>query len=268
MDVVNSILKSLSKVNVLKAVLGILAFVVVITVLTQFFPRGMKPVVMGELATIKAGTLQLAYDRTSKAFKDQTSFEQFQQFVETYPIVKNYVAVSFNEQHVDNDQSYLRGTIQGDNGTVLGIIFQLALENGHWKVQAIQLANPNLSANGSSDTLTKDGSKGTIYDILVNDTAESNGYVYKTKNILPKTAEKVFVTVEIAASDGKGIIQATLILPGGGKIGPIIGEITKPGNIMKAFAFSRTTAAWLPGEYSVVINLSSGASRTFKFEVK
>ena len=55
---------------------------------------------------------------------------------------------------------------------------------------------------------------------------------------------------------------------GGGKIGPVSNDITKTGNVLKAFSFTNVKDVWPTGEYKVTATLSNGATKTVVFQVR
>ena len=256
----------------MKIILGILVAIVLIVFLALFFTRGLPDAAREQLSAIKSGDTAVAYSMTSKAFQQESSMDDFKKFIDKYPVLHDYKDITFTERKIENGLGYLNGTIEGTDGSKMQIEYQLVKENDKWKIQAIRISDVGLSSS-AEDTQSpfqaaNDRSGIVLHDVLINDLADEEGYVSDTKSTLSKSAPKIFATVQVVAPNGKGKVETILVQSNGERIGPTMGEITKKGNIMKAFSFTRTTEKWPPGKYSIIVNLSSGESKVVNFQVK
>jgi len=259
-----------------KIVLGV-AGVVVIAFLALYLFSGlsaMSDVAKDQLASIKSGDMVSAYSMTSKAFQQETTMDTFNAYVNKYPLFKNYQKISFSDRRVENGVGYLRATMEGSDGVRADIEFQLVKADDKWKVQMFRVLTAGVDAGidkssaTSTASMAQDDSGASIHGVLVSDSADADGYVSDSKAVLSKVAEKIYVTIQIVAPKSSGKVDATLVQPDGTKIGPVLGEISRSGNIMKAFSFARSAPKWPPGEYAIIVNLSSGETKTSSFAVR
>lgn len=107
-----------------------------------------------------------------------------------------------------------------------------------------------------------------IYGILVNDTADSDGYVTEKKTNLPATATKIFVTVQITDSTPGIKVSASVNgIDNGMSTDPAVTITSKTGNIMKAFTFTNNDKVWPKGDYKVDVTLSTGEEKNTTFTI-
>ena len=246
-----------------KIAVGILVIIVAAFVLSFLFTQGISDVAKNQLRALKNDDIESAYALTSTAFQADTSLDKFKEFVSKYPILKEFKRIRFVEKRVDDGTGYLNGQLIGEDGSKTKIEFQLTKEDKVWKIQAIRL-----SLGSIEDVANVDKSGAAIHQIFINDVADANGYTEEGKKTLSRKAEKIFVTVQVSTpSPGINVYASLIYLPGGGKIGPSSGEITKSGNVLKAFSFTRDSNYWPKGEYEIDVSLSTGATKSIKFTV-
>lgn len=124
----------------MKILLAIVAVIVIIIGLAVYFTSGLTGPAREQLATLKAGNIDAAYNMTSAGFKDQTSLEEFKKYVDKQAILTHYKSFSFLERRVDNGLGYLSGEIEDADGKKMKIEYQLVKEDGKWKIQAMRLS--------------------------------------------------------------------------------------------------------------------------------
>lgn len=125
-----------------KAMLGIVAFAVLIFIFTLYFSRSYSDVAREELEAIRAEDSSYAYTLTSKGFQEHVSLTDFKAYIEQHPILKDYTDLSFSERKSDNGVNYLHGMVTGADGSQQQIDFELVKEGSDWKVQNMQLTTP------------------------------------------------------------------------------------------------------------------------------
>lgn len=249
----------------LKVALWVLGVIVVAIVATMFLSHNISDVAKKQLRAIKSGNITKAYEMTTDAFQQQTSLDAFNKFVEKYPILKQYKSVSFTDKKVENDVGYLKGIIEGADNSKMQVEYQLVKDDGKWKIQAMRLSAADVMK--TSTDIAENTS--TIHAILISDQADPDGYVQVKKSVIPASAPKIYATVQIIAPDPGAEVSATLVYSSSGsKIGPSTSVISKSGNVMKAFSFSRVQSVWPKGGYQVDVVLSNGAKQSVKFKVK
>jgi hypothetical protein len=249
-----------------KRILAVLA-VIAIVAIYFFFSSGPNITEIGntELKAIKSGDMQTAYDLTSTSFKKQTTPEAFIAFIGSYPILQQYTSVEFSQKQVEKTVGAIGGIIIGGDGRQMQIQIQFAKEGQSWRIQGLTIA----PLGNAAPEMQADSSGSTVKAIMVSDVADGDGYVDKGKNSVDKLSAKIYVTTQITVPKAGGKVEASITqLSNGQKFGPSQDDISKAGNILKAFAFTKVTNAWSAGEYEATIKLSSGDTKTLKFEVK
>jgi hypothetical protein len=249
----------------------ILAILVVIVLAAMYFyfsgPRDVNAIGTESLKDIRAGNIQAAYDLTSTSFKKQTTFDAYTAFIGQYPILQQYTSFTFNQKLVDKKSgtAAIGGILVGGDGRQMQIQFQFSKEDKAWRVQGMGV----IPLGNAAPPMEADSSGSTVKAIVVSDQADGDGYVEKGKSAVDKLAAKIYVTAQINAPKAGGKVEATLTETSNGqKFGPTVDDIEKAGNILKAFAFTKVTNAWDAGAYEATIKLSSGDTKTFKFEIK
>lgn len=250
-------------------ILGILLFAIVAILLAILLTSSMSDVATKQLKYMEAGDLPKAYSLTSKVYQDLVPFNKFTIYVNKYPILKSHLPVTFTNRRIQGISGYISGKIEGTDHHTMLLEYEFIKENRHWKIQDIRLSAINPLTADASNLPATDASGASVQGILISDTADKNGFVDIEKLLISKTAPKIYATVQIIAPKGGTNLSAILTnLTTGEKIGPATSNAPKPGDVIKAFYFSRTTPNWAPGDYSVTVSLPTGASQTVKFKVQ
>lgn len=119
-----------------------------------FMTDGMSATVKDQLAAIRAGDYQQAYQYTSKGFRNDTSFSTFEQFIENYPVMKNNSGITISETLIEEDDGYIAGVIHSKSGRELPIEYQLVNESGVWKIVGFRVSPPE--SEDSEEAVTDD----------------------------------------------------------------------------------------------------------------
>ena len=259
------LVRNASKGKTAKLAIGVIALMVFITLIMYLFTTSISDVAKQHLTAIQRDNLEKAYSMTSSDFQAHTSFAQFKAFVDGYPILKNYTRVRFSQKRIDDGSGYLYGKLEDKDSVKDSIEFQFIKNSGEWKIEALRLA----PASSEDDEPVSDASGASIHNVFINDMANEEGYTEQGKSSITKTAPVIYVTVQVIAPTTGINVSATLMnISSGSKIGPSGGEITKAGNVLKAFSFTRDKQLWPTGKYQIEISLSTGASKVVRFLVK
>lgn len=119
---------------------AVLFVITTIAVIIFLFSHGLSTIAESQLTAIRDHDLQKAYAMTTNAFKNQTSFEIFKEYINAYPVLSDNKSVDFNEVKIEEDFGYLSGIITAKNGNTMQIEYQFIRENGKWRIQAIRLS--------------------------------------------------------------------------------------------------------------------------------
>lgn len=120
-----------------KLAIGTVAAIILIVGLSIYLTAPLTEPVDRQITALMERDLLKAYDQTSQAFKDATSYEQFVSFIEARPILLKVVDYSFPEREWENNIGTLRGSLETAEGGVIPVAYQLVKENGEWKILSI-----------------------------------------------------------------------------------------------------------------------------------
>lgn len=122
-----------------KILLGVGVIAIIIVAVGFVATGGADKVADQQIALMKSGDIQGAYNLTSKAFQAATSLAQFEDFVSRATPLSKYKEYSFTNRKVEGDLATLSGTTMGEDGTVYKLEYRLVKEDGAWKVLGIDL---------------------------------------------------------------------------------------------------------------------------------
>jgi hypothetical protein len=115
----------------------------------------------------------------------------------------------------------------------------------------------------------QDAGTSTIVGVLISDAADETGYVVRGKPTISRKAPRIYVTVQVAdARRGLSVSVSVMYLANNATLGPLKGEITADGNVLKAFSFTNSHPEWPAGTFRVTATLSDGTRRTTEFRVE
>lgn len=107
----------------------------------DFDVHGLLDPIQSQLKAIQNGHLKSAYeDFTAEAFKKATSFQDFESFLEKYPIFKNHQSVDFYKLSFDNNIGIYNALFKGSNNEQRQVEYSLIEESDTWKILQIQIA--------------------------------------------------------------------------------------------------------------------------------
>lgn len=247
-----------------KIVIGLFFLALIAIALVIIFTQTPSDPVKEQLQALREGSINKAYQLTSSDFQQGTSIEKFAMFMDKYPILKNNTGITFNEAKTDGTVGYVSGKLETKDGNSATIEYQLAKENSNWKIQALRLSH---FTNGKLAT-DSDKSGGKISSVLVSNLTDEKGYVTEEKTSLPTSANIIYATAKLTIPQDDVKISALLInTTNGGKIGPSTDKATQKGDVIKAFSFAKENGVWPEGMYELTVSLSTGATKTVKFQV-
>jgi hypothetical protein len=118
---------------------GLLAFIILAIGLALYFTADMVGVVEKQLALLRQGDINGAYNLTSKDFQKATSLQKFTAFVKAYPSLSQNQGHTFTTRSIENSIGTVKGTLTAKDGAVTPVEFQLVKEQGEWRILFIKL---------------------------------------------------------------------------------------------------------------------------------
>jgi len=122
-----------------KILLGLGVIAAIIVAVGFVATGGAAKVADQQIALMKAGDIEGAYNLTSKAFQAATSLSQFEDFVSRATPLSKYKEYSFTERKIEGDAATLSGTTMGEDGTVYKLEYRLVKEDGKWRILGIDV---------------------------------------------------------------------------------------------------------------------------------
>lgn len=119
------------------------AFIVYVVVLFTFVmwaTSGVTGAVQHQMDAIRAGDVEKAYTvYTAAEFKSTTTMDDFKNFVNHFPALKENKSISINEREVKDNDGYVDATLTAMDGSMLPIQYRLIKEDGVWKILGIRV---------------------------------------------------------------------------------------------------------------------------------
>ena len=88
---------------------------------------------------VRDGKTEEAYNLTYSDFKNATSLSEWQQFVNSYPVLVANKSVNFTDKEYKNDNADVFGAIEARDGTKAQIHMILVKQGDEWKVKGLEL---------------------------------------------------------------------------------------------------------------------------------
>jgi len=99
-----------------------------------------------QLADLKTGNTEAAYQRLSDDYKARVSREEFEVLVSRHPGLKDNADSTFWKRSVENDRAEVSGLLTSASGTREMVTYHLVKEGGVWKVSDIEFAGGQTSS--------------------------------------------------------------------------------------------------------------------------
>lgn len=139
--------------RIIVMVIGLIAlYAALIGLPILYATSGLTGIIQNELIALRAGDIEKAYSYTSPDFQNITSYEDFKNFIDQVPALKDNKSASFSGIKVVNDKGLVSGTVIGNDGTSTPVEFLLIREGKVWKIEGISInpASPDAAASDES----------------------------------------------------------------------------------------------------------------------
>jgi hypothetical protein len=131
----------------------VLAGVALIGGAAMFGTKAAVDAVHNQIADIKKGDLDAAYNRMSEGYRQSHSSADFAAFVARHPGLKENSDSTFNNRSVNNDKAHLEGFLLAASGAKETVTYELVKQGGGWKIDDIKF-------DGESATSAQGGGGG------------------------------------------------------------------------------------------------------------
>ncbi len=117
------------------------------------FSGDMLDVVSGQLEKIREHRITEAYyEYTSKAFQENTSLENFRNFLTLYKVLSDNKSFRFEDQNRQREAGTITGVLISDDLQEMQAEYQLVREGNIWKIQSIRLKELQKGSDHDSAT--------------------------------------------------------------------------------------------------------------------
>lgn len=136
--------KKLSGCAIAAIVLGALAALLVLFVgglvlLVGFSTSDVVKTTEDYLALLKQGKYREAYEASAEGLRRETSFDDFQQVMEAFPILASHTKYSVGSRNFENDTGEVQGELTDSNGNTAAIEFRLVKDKDTWRVLSLHI---------------------------------------------------------------------------------------------------------------------------------
>jgi hypothetical protein len=90
-----------------------------------------------QLAEIREGKVDEAYQRFSEGFRAEHSLQDFEALIASHPALKDNTDSTFWQRSVENETATLKGFLLASSGQREMVAYKLVKEGGAWKVAQI-----------------------------------------------------------------------------------------------------------------------------------
>lgn len=161
------------------------------------FTESLVDVIDNQLKSLRKSNIEDAYyNYTSEEFQKATPLEEFNEFINDYPIFKNNESAHFTQRSLKNNLGILKGNITTLDHTKIPIEYRLIKEHGKWKILSIRLLKPEnlktLSSNKNEIEALKTVISNQLSDIKsgkINEAYEK----YSSKDFKESTSQNSFI---------------------------------------------------------------------------
>jgi len=94
--------------------------------------------VRGQLADLKAGNNDAAYERFSEDYKARVSREEFEVLVSRHDALRDNADSTFWKRSIENDRGQVSGVLTSTSGTREMVTYRIVKEAGGWKISDIE----------------------------------------------------------------------------------------------------------------------------------
>ncbi|MGA8164748.1 MAG: DUF4864 domain-containing protein [Waddliaceae bacterium] len=101
-------------------------------------PRALVLPVREILDALLLKNIKKSYEGTAKEFQDATNFEDFQEFVEHYPVLTQRDLADIKSGLIENGVGKLRVNLHNEKGMTV-VEFHLGFEEGQWKIWKMEM---------------------------------------------------------------------------------------------------------------------------------
>lgn len=224
--------------------------------------------VKGQLQLLEEKNVGEAYDKyASKAFKAATSKEEFEKFIDRYPILTHHSTVSFHKPGIREGVSTLAAILHSDDVSAY-LKYYLVPEEDEWKIWSMRILSPTEQNQENQDIQPDQASEMRVTDIKLGTGVDQDGIINSPVTHFKADVADIYVNVEIA--NGLKGETAHLNFKHLDSHSSIVAKasIEESGDTMLMSVFSPPSGGWPKGHYQLSVTSSKGLSKTVEFDIE
>lgn len=232
---------------------------------TEFDKSELLKPIEEQLSAIRSGDYTKAYTTyTSTAFKQATTQEQFDQFLNNYAAFKENVSSSFDNLTFEGNVGIYTGILKAKGGATIPVEFDLVKEEGNWKILSIKVLATKPQPQGPIDP-----SKPLEFTALAIGTeVDLSGEIVNPATTFPLDIKDIYATLTIANGTSGDQIQVIFEhVPTSSQIPPVSATLEQNGSSNLSFIFTPPASGWPPGDYVIKVSSASGVNKSFPFKL-
>jgi hypothetical protein len=118
---------------------AILCYVTLLIAIILCFTNPMTNAIYDQLSALQSGDTNKAYSYMASEKTTNVSLNDFNKFIQRFPIMSHYKKASFPEHKYENDNGYVKGTLKSNDNKEVTVEYLLLKENKIWKIVAIHM---------------------------------------------------------------------------------------------------------------------------------
>jgi len=232
-------------------------------------PENLIEVAKAQLKTIQDNNLQEAYEKyTAKEFQAATSFEQFKEFIQRYPILTQYRTVSFHKPNIRAGGIGTLAAILQSNQGAADVKYYFIYEDQAWKVWSLRISSSfDAKEEGSDAYVTDKDNHMSLGLMTVGDQVDEQGLITHPKTNFSPDLQNLYVDIEVKNGVKDSVINLNLQHQESGSSIPTKATIEENGDSLLMSVFTPPSTGWPKGHYKLFVTTSSGLSQVITFQI-
>lgn len=242
----------------LTAMLVGIMFVAAIIGLAFWATGGTVKVIEEQLAYLREGDIESAYELTAGNFRKATDLPQFKQFISSNSYLAQNESASFTSRKVENNIGYVEGTLTAIDGSRSPVKYELIKEKGEWRILYIELSRSGTkpSPPEAQETPVSEGT--LIEEIEIGTQRGANGTILDPGTSLPEGVGEIKVSAYVSNVKKGQRVSAVWHFAGEKITEPVVNIIMEDGDFISQFSISPPDNGWPTGNYKVVVSMDKG----------
>lgn len=216
----------------------------------------------GMMEAIQKNQLKTAYEvYSAKDFKKNTSFKEFEQFLQDNDSFSEHVSLELGDLSFDNNVATFSGILTTTTGKIYPVEYDLVEEDGNWKIFHIQVSAPHQKSSKEKTSL--------FSKFLVGSSLDEEGIVVSPTMLFKPHSGDIYLNLYVNhALPGTQVEVVLKHTDSQSAIPPVSSRLTAGGSARLTFIFSPPPSGWPIGQYKFLATSSTGESGSFEFAVE